>query len=86
MDYVVIDVLEPRDYKRSHVKGAINVPPSSLMSGAPELKDIPKDAKIIVYCYTGSRSNIAMHLMKDWGYKDVTNGINQAQVEAKYGL
>lgn len=86
MSYVIIDVLEPSEFANGHVTSAINIPPQSLMSGAPELKDVPKDAEIIVYCRTGSRSNVAMNILKGMGYTNVTNGINKAQVEAKYGL
>lgn len=86
MDYVVIDVREPREFAGSHVKGAINLSPANLMSGAPELNDIPKDANIIVYCRTGSRSSIAMNILHGLGFKNIVNGINEEQVEARYDL
>lgn len=84
MGYVFVDVREPEEYAKGHVSGSINVPPAEIMSGADPLKDVPKDAEIIVYCITGSRSNVSMRFLKDMGFTNVTNGINQAHVEAKY--
>jgi rhodanese-related sulfurtransferase len=86
MSYVVIDVREPVEYQESHIEGAINIPPSDLMSGAAALADTPKDANIILYCISGSRSNSAQHILAAQGFTNLTNGINQQQVSAKYGL
>ena len=86
MNYVIIDVREPGEFAGGHVKGAINIPPSELMSGSDKLSKIPKDAPIIVYCVSGSRSNVTMNILQNLGYTDITNGINKQQVEAKFGL
>lgn len=86
MDYVIVDVREPEEYAKGHVEGAINIPPADLMAGAEKLKDVPKDANIILYCVSGSRSNVSMGFLQRMGYTNVTNGINQQQVEAKYGV
>jgi len=84
MSYVLVDVREPEEYAKDHLNGSINVPPAEIMSGATALKDVPKDAKIIVYCITGSRSNVSMRFLRDMGFTNVINGINQSHVEAKY--
>ena len=84
MSYVFVDVREPEEFSKGHVDGAINVPPADIMNGATALKDLPKDANIILYCITGSRSNVSMRFLRDMGFTNVTNGINQAHVEAKY--
>lgn len=86
MKYTVVDVREPEEYASGHVSGAINIPPSELLQGSDKLKDIPKDSNIIVYCVSGSRSNVSKNILEDQGYKNITNGINKQQVEAKYGL
>lgn len=83
---IIIDVREPREYAGGHVDGAINIPPAALMSGAKELADVPKDAEIIVYCVSGSRSNVSMRILEQLGFTNVTNGINRDQVKAKYHL
>lgn len=86
MEYFIIDVREPHEYADGHVEGAVNIPPSSLMTGPKELKGISKDTAVIVYCRTGSRSNVALHILKEFGYTNVTNGISKEQVKAKYDL
>ena len=84
MDRLIVDVREPEEYASGHVEGAINVPPSKLMGDLTELNDIPKDTEIILYCRTGSRSNVAMRILQTKGYTNLINGINQDQVKAKY--
>lgn len=84
MSRVIIDVREPQEYSEGHVDGAINLPPNALMNGAKELADVPKNAEIIVYCRSGSRSNVAINILRTLGYKNLTNGINQQLVEAKF--
>ena len=86
MTYTVIDVREHDEYASGHVAGAINIPPSELINGTDKLKDIPKDADIILYCRTGSRSNVSKNIMQEMGYTNLINGINRQQVEAKFNL
>ncbi len=84
MSYVIIDVREPSEFSEGHVKGALNIPPQRLIGGAKKLANVPKDANIVVYCRTGSRSNVAAHILHGLGYTNVTNGVNKAQVEARF--
>jgi rhodanese-related sulfurtransferase len=86
MKYIVIDVREPYEFAGGHVKGALNIPPADLMTGAEALKDVPKDTPIILYCRSGARSNTAAHILRSLGYTNLTNGINKEQVEAHYEL
>jgi phage shock protein E len=81
---VVIDVREPDEFARGHVKDALNIPLGLLMHDADKLKDMPKNAKILVYCRTGRRSGDAMRYLMREGYINVTNGINQSQMESKF--
>lgn len=81
-----IDVREPYEYARGHVEGAINLPPSELLNGATVLREIPKDAELVLYCMSGARSNASMHYLQQMGYTNLTNGINQAQVQAKFNI
>ena len=83
---VIVDVREPFEYKMGHVKGALNLPPSELMAGAKQLADIDKDTPLVLYCRSGSRSNVSIQILRGLGYTNLTNGINKQQVEAKYGL
>lgn len=86
MKYVVIDVREPIEYRSGHIAGALNVPPSEFMNGAKQLVDLPKDSSIIVYCRTGSRSNVATNILNTLGFTNIINGINKEQVEARFGI
>ncbi len=84
MDKIIIDVREPFEYKMGHVEGAVNLPPAALMAGAKLLESVPKDAELILYCRSGARSNAAMHYLKQLGFTNLINGINQLHVEKNY--
>ncbi len=81
---IFLDVREPFEFARGHVEGAINLPPAELMSGAKVLQDVPKDTELVLYCLSGARSNASMHYLKQLGFTNLVNGINQDQVRAKY--
>ena len=83
-EYCFIDVREPFEFLSGHVDGALNIPPAQLMMGAEKLKDVPKDANLVVYCHTGSRSNMAINILNQLGYKNVINGINKEQINKKF--
>ena len=82
---LIIDVREPNEFTAGHVSGALNIPPMTLLRSVPEqLKDVPKDTELILYCRTGSRSNASIQILKRYGFTNLVNGINQHHVEAKY--
>ena len=83
MSYTIIDVREPYEYTAGHVEEAINIPLGKIKAGAPELAAIPPDANLVVYCRTGSRSNVAMARLHALGYKNIVNGINQKHIDAR---
>lgn len=85
MNNIYIDVREPSEYNSGHVKGAVNIPPTKLMSGIG-LENIPKNAPIVLYCRSGSRANMSSFILREKGYTNITNGTNQQQIEAKYNL
>jgi len=85
MSKLIVDVREPFEYMMGHVKGAINIPPSKMMSGIPkQLENVAKDTEIILYCISGARSNTATHILAGYGFTNLVNGINKDQVKAKY--
>ena len=84
MNQLIIDVREPSEFAEGHVEGAVNIPPAELMAGAPQLQSVPKETPIVLYCKSGSRSNVSMHILRQLGYTNLTNGINQDQVRARY--
>ena len=86
MNRMFIDVREPFEFTLGHVKGAVNIPPSKLMAGAKKLEGVPKDTELVLYCVSGSRSNVSMNILRDMGYTNLVNGINKNQVKAKYKI
>lgn len=84
MNRLIVDVREPVEFNSGHVEGAINIPPTELMSGAKALQDVPKDTEIVLYCVSGSRSNVAKNILTGMGFTNLENGINKHHVEAKY--
>lgn len=86
MGKMFIDVREPSEFAMGHVKGAVNIPPSMLMAGAKQLEGVPKDTELVLYCHSGSRSNVSINILRSMGYTNLVNGINKNQVSAKYGV
>ena len=82
MYMIVVDVREPDEYNRSHVKNALNLPLSTLYNSPEATKELPKNEKIVVYCNSGNRSSMAAEILKHQGFTDVENGINQDHVES----
>ena len=76
---VVIDVREPNEYAEGHVKGAVNVPLSTLKPGvkleaAPDLNQ-----KVLVQCKSGVRAEKASKILVESGYKHVYNFYGTSQ-------
>lgn len=66
---LVIDVREPREFKRSHVAEAQSMPLSTLIrDGTMPVQDRP----IVLACRTGRRSRRAAAVLRRRGFKDVT--------------
>lgn len=84
MSRVIIDVREPQEYARDHAEGAINIPPYEIMAGSDKLNNLDKDTEIILYCVSGSRSNVCAHILQQQGFTNITNGINKQQVSSKF--
>ena len=85
MKTLIVDVREPSEFARGHVEGAVNIPPSQLMAGAPQLKNVPKDTRIVLYCLSGSRSYSSMRFLQAMGFTNLVNGINKDQVNKLLG-
>ena len=67
----VLDARENSEFKVSHIKDAVEVGYDNF--SIKSVKDIPKDAKVVVYCSVGYRSErIGEKLIKE-GYKEVYN-------------
>jgi molybdopterin/thiamine biosynthesis adenylyltransferase/rhodanese-related sulfurtransferase len=70
--YRVVDVREPHEWRAGHVVGATLIPLADLPGrSGEELPD--RDAPILLYCRTGSRSGRAAAFLAGQGYRRVAN-------------
>lgn len=70
-DLIVIDTREKEEFKVSHLEGARLVGYNSFT--LKTVKDIPKDAVIVVYCSLGVRSEKIGGQLINAGYQNVKN-------------
>ena len=63
-NYIIVDVRTDEEYNASHVKGAINIPYDEI----DENVNLDKSKTILVYCKSGTRSNIAYNTLTSLGY------------------
>lgn len=67
---LLVDVREVHEYKRGHIKGAVNIPLSQLKQ---RMNEIPKERHIYLYCQSGIRSRQAAKLLSRNGYTDLAH-------------
>lgn len=69
--YTLIDVREPAELRTDgYIEGSKNIPLGSLENN---LRNIPKDKDVVVYCRSGNRSGIAAAKLSQLGYTNVKN-------------
>jgi rhodanese-related sulfurtransferase len=68
---VLLDIRSADEYKVSHLKGAQMIDYDRFEKN--DIKDIPLDSKIVVYCSVGYRSETIGEKLLEIGYKDVKN-------------
>ncbi len=68
-DYIVLDVRTPNEYAMMHIPGARNHAVENIDTISETIPD--KNAKILVYCRSGSRSRQAALAMIEQGYSNV---------------
>jgi rhodanese-related sulfurtransferase len=70
-DPFIISVRKPEDYAKGHIPGAVNIAFSDIAKNGT-LNALPRDKKIVVYCYTGHSGSQATALLGALGF-DVLN-------------
>ena len=65
---LAVDVRAPREREEKHIEGSLSVPLNHLMQN---IKDLPKNRALLVYCAGGYRSSIAASLLKAGGFDSV---------------
>lgn len=69
--YILVDLRASDDYRKAHVKGAINIPLAEL---AARFGELSKDKTVVVYCYTGQTAALTLLPLKAEGYNVVSIG------------
>lgn len=74
-DAVVLDLRDAKDFEKSSVENAVNIPMGEFEAKASEqLKD--KNQEILLYCNTGTRTSEASQILEKNGYTNVVNSID----------
>lgn len=69
-DVIILDVRTEAEYEEEYIEGALLIPDYELENMA-DSKLPDKDAQILVYCRSGSRSEGAAKLLVDMGYMNI---------------
>lgn len=78
----LIDVREFSEYQKEHLSGAVNIPLSQIRDF--DITELAEDQKILVYCQTGSRADIAVTMLRQRGFKNVSNLGSLDSAKAKF--
>jgi rhodanese-related sulfurtransferase len=69
-DIILLDVRTPEEYGRGKIEGSMNISVENIhdqiTTAVPD-----KNKTIYVYCLSGSRSEVAVAMMKQLGYENV---------------
>ncbi|HEX9078312.1 MAG TPA: rhodanese-like domain-containing protein [Desulfuromonadaceae bacterium] len=65
---VLLDVRNRDEMKDGTIRGAVNIPVQELFHGATQ---VPRDRKVIAYCNSGARAEMAYHILKAKGYDNI---------------
>jgi glyoxylase-like metal-dependent hydrolase (beta-lactamase superfamily II)/rhodanese-related sulfurtransferase len=66
----LVDVRAKREYMIGHIEGTINIPAPDLRT---RYKELDQKIPIVIICNTGHRSSLGASLLKQHGFKDVSN-------------
>lgn len=69
---VILDVRTPAEFKSGHIKGAVNIPVDKLQANLAKVKAYNKP--VITCCRSGSRSGMALGILKNAGVEAYNGG------------
>ncbi len=67
-DYYIINYWPDYNYRKGHLPGAVQYTPKRSLSRDADLLTLPKDKKIVVYCYTGQHAAFVAMYLQILGY------------------
>lgn len=68
---IILDVRTPDEVTRGKIANSLNIPLDLIESVNNRIGD--KNAKIVLYCLSGSRSRAAAEVLLDIGYSNIYN-------------
>ncbi|SRR6266568_7935442 len=71
-DFVLLDVRTPQEYLKGHIDSSRNIPVDAVSDKVEQLFP-DKNKTTYVYCFSGSRSVLAVETMIKLGYTNVFN-------------
>ncbi len=69
---VIVDVRSPWEFDMEHIPGARNIPLEEVPGKLEEFRSLNKP--VVLYCRSGSRSGMAVSILKQNGVAEVYNG------------
>lgn len=82
-EYFILSVRQAEDYAKGHVPTAVNIPYGNGMQES--FADLPKDKKIIVYCYTGQTASQVVGVLRLLGFEAYNMAFGMGSVETEKG-
>ena len=67
----LVDVRTPTEYKKGHIKKALNINFFNQNQFVSEFKKMNKETPIYIYCRSGNRSSKAAKQLADLGFKNI---------------
>ena len=71
-DAVFIDVRSKSEFESGHIAGAKNIPLDEIGYRMDELEGI--SGPLVLYCRSGNRSGMALHILREAGLDNLYNG------------
>ena len=81
---LILDVRDPKEYKRGHVQGALNLPLDNIRG---RMNELPKEKEIWSYCFVGQRSYYAARALSQYGFnvKNISGGFKAYELHRASG-
>ncbi|MGB0851355.1 MAG: rhodanese-like domain-containing protein, partial [Bacteroidia bacterium] len=69
---IMVDVRNQEEYDEGHLEGALNI---DLMTQRfiEYFSELEKNTQLFIYCSTGSRSKVAVKVLKEMGFQNLYN-------------